>query len=66
MVIEIPKAVLTIQKMASSLPKADQAAVVSVPKVLIAAMIAMFVMENKTDSSPVGIPILSCVFRTEP
>jgi len=62
----IPKEVLTIQNTASIFPKADQAAAVSVPNVLRAAWMAIFVMANRTDSTAVGIPSLSCETRIDP
>ena len=62
----MPKAVLIIQKIASSLPKADHAAVVSVPKVLIADWMAIFVIANRMDSNPVGSPSFSCMERSGP
>ena len=38
----------------------------SVPKVLMAAWMAMFVMANRMDSKPVGSPSFSWVFRRAP
>ena len=58
----MPKAVLTIQKIASSFPNADQAAAVSVPNVLTEAMMAIFVIAKRMDSNPVGSPSFNWFF----